>query len=233
MDGFLTAAFYKFVDLPDFQQLREPLRAACEERGVKGLILLAPEGVNGTIAGHSEDVHAVLAHLRSGSRLGDLQHKESVSQRAPFHRMKVRLKKEIATVQGTWPQPQPHGRNLRQTRGMECANFRPGRGAYRHPQPLRGRAAPPGAINPHIHTFSDLPAWIARWQAQHQRDTADRDKNPRSPCLPGGIRCEKSTAYMRSLGYDAVYHLEGGILEVPGARARRAQPLAGLMLCVR
>ena len=95
---FLTVAFYKFVDLPDFAERRAPLLAVCEQHGVKGLILLAREGINSTIAGPSEGVQAVLAYLRGDPQFADLQHKESWSERAPFYRMKVRLKKEIVTL---------------------------------------------------------------------------------------------------------------------------------------
>jgi UPF0176 protein len=94
----LTAAFYKFVDLPDYEERRPALLAFCEAHHVKGLILLAREGINSTISGAPEDVHAVLAYLRSDPKLSDLDHKESFSQKAPFHRMKVRLKKEIVTL---------------------------------------------------------------------------------------------------------------------------------------
>ena len=90
---YLTAAFYKFVDLPDFADRRAPLLAFCEAHNVKGLILLAREGINSTIAGQPQDVHAVLAYLRQASQLADLEHKESWTSKAPFHRMKVRLKK--------------------------------------------------------------------------------------------------------------------------------------------
>jgi UPF0176 protein len=215
MDGFLTAAFYKFVDLPDYKQLREPVLAACESRGVKGLVLLAPEGINGTIAGQSEEVHAVLAHLRSYDRLADLQHKESVSQRAPFHRMKVRLKKEIVTMQvpglspsrmsGTYVKPEAWN-TLISDPDVVLIDTR------NHYEVELGTFA--GAINPHIQTFSDLPAWIARWQAQRHSDTMGREKQPKVAMFcTGGIRCEKSTAYLRSLGYESVYHLEGGILK--------------------
>ena len=98
MPAYLTAAFYKFVNLPDAEQLKPPLLACCEHHGVKGLILLATEGINSTIAGPAEGVQAVLAYLRQDPRLADLQHKEAWSQRAPFYRMKVRIKKEIVTL---------------------------------------------------------------------------------------------------------------------------------------
>mgnify|MGYP006185606205 CR=1 FL=1 len=96
--AFLTAALYQFVDLPDFADLRDPLLACCEAHGVKGTLLLAREGINGTIAGPQAGVHAVLAHLRADPRLARLPHKESWSEHPPFHRMKVRLKKEIVTL---------------------------------------------------------------------------------------------------------------------------------------
>ena len=95
---FLTAAFYQFVDLPDFAQRKPALLAFCEERQVKGLILLAREGINSTIAGAPQDVRAVLAYLRSDPLFETLEHKESWSDKAPFHRLKVRLKKEIVTL---------------------------------------------------------------------------------------------------------------------------------------
>ena len=98
MPDFLTAALYKFVPLPDFAELQRPLLALCEANDVRGTLLLAEEGINGTIAGPAEGIHAVLAHLREDPRLSDLTHKESRSQKLPFYRMKVRLKREIVTL---------------------------------------------------------------------------------------------------------------------------------------
>uniref|UniRef100_UPI003FA58B19 oxygen-dependent tRNA uridine(34) hydroxylase TrhO n=1 Tax=Hydrogenophaga sp. TaxID=1904254 RepID=UPI003FA58B19 len=98
MQAFLTAALYRFVNLPDFADLRDPLLACCEANGVKGTLLLAREGINGTIAGPEAGVQAVLEHLRADPRLADLPHKASWSGHPPFHRMKVRLKKEIVTL---------------------------------------------------------------------------------------------------------------------------------------
>ena len=95
---YLTAAFYKFVPLPDFAALKAPLLAFCLSRKVKGMVLLAEEGINSTIAGAPDDVHAVLAYLRSDPRLADLTHKEAYADKPPFYRMKVRLKKEIVTM---------------------------------------------------------------------------------------------------------------------------------------
>lgn len=209
---FLTAAFYKFVTLADFETRKEPLLALCEQRNVKGTILLAREGINSTIAGAPDDVHAVLAYLRSDPLLADLQHKESFAETAPFYRMKVRLKQEIVTmgVPGTDP-----------TLIV---------GTYVKPEDWNALVADPdvvvvdtrndyevaigtfkGAIDPHIRTFSELPAWAA--QAEQLRPTADGKKPKVAMFCTGGIRCEKSTAFMRAQGYDEVYHLEGGILK--------------------
>ena len=96
---YLTAALYKFVDLPDFADLQAPLQACCEANEVKGTLLLAHEGINGTIAGPESGIRAVLAFLHADPRLATLQHKESWSPKPPFTRMKVKLKKEIVTMQ--------------------------------------------------------------------------------------------------------------------------------------
>jgi len=208
---YLTAAFYKFVALPDYAERRAPLLAFCEQHNVKGIILLAPEGINSTIAGAPGDVHAVLAYLRQDPLLADLQHKESFANRPPFHRMKVRLKREIVTmgVPGTDP-----------TRMA---------GTYVKPEDWNALITDPdmvlidtrndyevalgtftGAIDPHIRMFSELPAWT---EQAPQLQTATGKKPKVAMFCTGGIRCEKSTAWMRSLGYDEVYHLEGGILK--------------------
>jgi UPF0176 protein len=118
----IAAAFYKFVSLPDFASLKAPLLEFCEQRAVKGTILLAAEGINGTIAGETEKVREVLAYLRGDPRLADLEHKESGASRRPFYRMKVRLKREIVTLgvpgvdptrmAGTYVKPQDWNRLL-------------------------------------------------------------------------------------------------------------------------
>ncbi|QDL54004.1 rhodanese-related sulfurtransferase [Rhodoferax aquaticus] len=208
---YLTAAFYKFVDLPDYEARKAPLLAFCEEHHVKGLILLAREGINSTIAGAPADVHAVLAYLRSDPLLADLHHKESFADKAPFYRMKVRLKKEIVTMgvpdisptlmAGTYVKPadwnalisDPHVVvvDTRNDYEVEIGTFK-------------------GALDPHIQSFSQLPAWVEQAQALQARSGV---KPKVAMFCTGGIRCEKSTAYMRAQGYDEVYHLEGGILK--------------------
>jgi len=218
MTAILAAAFYKFVELKDFRSLREPLLALCEARNVKGTILLAEEGVNGTIAGAPEDVREVLAYLRRDSRLANLAHKESYAKEPPFYRMKVRLKKEIVTlgVPGVSPTKQV-GKYLKPAewnRLLEDPNvvlidtrndYEVRIGTFK------------GAIDPKTKSFSELPTWV--------RDQAALNGKPKVAMFcTGGIRCEKSTAFMLSEGFSEVYHLEGGILkyleEVPPDQSR-------------
>ena len=241
--GFLTAALYKFVDLPDFAALKGPLLALCETHQVKGTLLLAPEGINGTIAGPPEGVRAVLAALQADARFASLQPKESWSSLPPFLRLKVRLKKEIVTL------------------GVAGVSPTHRAGQYVKPQDWNALISDPdvlvvdtrndyevgigtfaGAVDPHIKTFADLPAWVARQaqaggllnpqsalneapsEATQPGALARSDPNPKSGTAgkrrpkvamfcTGGIRCEKSTALLRMHGFDEVFHLEGGILK--------------------
>ncbi len=215
MSHFLTAALYKFVELPDFAALQPPLLACCEAHGVKGTLLLAPEGINGTIAGPEAGVRAVLAWLRSDVRLATLEHKESWTSVQAFYRMKVRLKKEIVTM-GV---PEVHPALMA--------------GRYVKPADWNALVSSPdvvlvdtrndyevkigtfeGAINPHTHTFTELPGWVEREMLEGGKLAAVNGIKPRVAMFcTGGIRCEKSTALLRSKGFEAVYHLEGGILK--------------------
>ena len=206
---YLTAAFYLFVDLPDCAQFKAPLQALCDAEQVNGLVLLAPEGINSTIAGPAPGVHAVLAWLRSQAPFARLQHKESWSNKAPFRRMRVRIKREIVT--------------------MGVPELRPASqaGRYVSAQDWNALIADPdvllvdtrndyevelgtfeGAINPGIQSFAQLPAWLA---AQGLLDPAKQRKV--AMFCTGGIRCEKSTALLRAKGLPEVFHLEGGILK--------------------
>lgn len=218
MASFLTAALYKFVELPDFADLKAPLFDCCNKNNVKGTILLAQEGINGTIAGSSEGVHAVLAFLRSDPRFADLVHKESFSEKAPFYRLKIRLKREIVTM------------------GVPDINPRLMAGKYVKPEEWNKLLDDPdvvvvdvrndfevsmgtfeGAINPKTKSFSELPEWALQ-------EAALRNKPKIAMFCTGGIRCEKSTAFLRTQGFEEVYHLEGGILKyletVPEAESR-------------
>jgi UPF0176 protein len=208
---FLTAAFYLFVDLPNYAERRPALLAFCEAHNVKGSILLAYEGINGTIAGAASDVHAVLGYLRQDPKFSSLEHKESFANKAPFHRMKVRLKKEIVTMgvdgisptrmAGTYVKPEDWNAlisdpdvvviDTRNHYEVDIGTFR-------------------GAIDPKIQSFSQLPEWVN----QAKLLEAKNGKKPRVAMFcTGGIRCEKSTAFMRTHGFEDVYHLQGGILK--------------------
>lgn len=206
MPEFLTAAFYKFVELPDCTELKTPLLTCCDNHHVQGTILLANEGINGTIAGLPEDVYAVLDFLRQDNRLADLHFKESLTQKRPFYRMKVRLKQEI--IKMGLPDLDPTQRV----------------GQYVKPKDWNQLLADPnvvvidvrndyevaigtfkGAINPNTKSFSELPEWL-------QQQAALAHKPKVAMFCTGGIRCEKSTALLRQKGFDEVYHLEGGIL---------------------
>ena len=211
MTEFLTAAFYKFVELPDFVQLKAPLLNCCEANNVKGSILLASEGINSTIAGPAAGVHAVLAHLRRDPRLADLQHKTAWATRSPFYRMKVRLKREIVTMglpdispsrmAGTYVPPSDWNALINDPDVVVIDT----RNDY---EVAIGTFA--GAVNPGIKSFSKLPEWIR--EAPALKTTFGKKPKVAMFCT-GGIRCEKSTALLRAQGFDDVYHLEGGILK--------------------
>lgn len=214
----IAAAFYKFVALPDFAALKAPLLAVCEERGVNGTILLAAEGINGTIAGETSRVREVLDYLRRDPRLADLEHKESGAPRQPFYRMKVRLKKEIVTMGvpsvdptrlvGTYVKPQDWNQLLDDPDVIVVDvrnDYEVALGTFT------------GAVNPETRSFSELPEWVRNHQGL-------REKRKVAMFCTGGIRCEKSTAFLRAEGFDEVYHLQGGILKylesVPESESR-------------
>jgi len=215
MQDFLTAALYKFVELPDFAELQAPLLACCEAHGVKGTLLLASEGINGTIAGRSADVHAVLAFLRQDPRLATLEHKEAYAAQMPFYRMKVRLKREIVTLgvpdlhpalmAGQYVKPQDWNQLLAEPNVVlvDTRNdYEVSIGTFQ------------GAINPATQSFSELPSWVEREMREGGKLAAVNGKKPKVAMFcTGGIRCEKSTAFLRAKGFDEVFHLEGGILK--------------------
>lgn len=226
MPDFLTAALYKFVELPDIAERQAPLLACCKAHGVKGTLLLAPEGINGTIAGSPEGVQAVLAFLRGDPRLATLEHKEAWADKPPFHRMKVRLKREIVTLgipdihptlmAGQYVKPVDWNRLLDDPDVVlvDTRNdYEVAIGSFK------------GAINPATRSFSELPGWVEREMAEGGKLAATGAGKPKVAMFcTGGIRCEKSTALLRARGFDEVYHLEGGILKyletVPEAQSR-------------
>ena len=219
---FKVAAFYQFVALPDFRELREPLRAFCAGLGLKGSVLLAAEGINGALAGSEDGIGALVAELREGAlfggRLDDLALKFSQAEAMPFGRMKVRLKKEIVTLGDKLADP------LLQV------------GIYVAPSDWNALIASPdtlvidtrnafevalgtfdGAVNPGIASFGQFRDFVA------QRLDPARDRKIAMFCT-GGIRCEKASALLLAQGFAEVYHLRGGILkyldEVPEAESR-------------
>ena len=212
MSKYLTAALYKFVSLPDFKTLQTPLLDCCNNNQIKGTLLLAEEGINGTVAGLPDQIYAVLDFLRNNEifkgRLSDLVHKESYTEKMPFYRMKVKLKKEIVTL------------------GVPGVDPNTMAGTYIKPEDWNALISDPdvilidtrndyevsvgtfkGAVNPKTTTFRELPDWVAK-----EKDLIKKKPKVAMFCT-GGIRCEKSTAFMRTQGFDEVYHLEGGILK--------------------
>jgi UPF0176 protein len=206
---YLTAAFYLFVDLPDCAQFKAPLQALCEAEQVDGLILLAPEGINSTIAGPAQGVHTVLAWLRKQAPFTQLQHKESWSDKAPFRRMRVRIKKEIVTMGVPELRPASQAGHYVSAQDWNALIADPDvllvdtRNDYEVALGTFDRA-----INPRIQSFAQLPGWL---QAQGLLDP-DKPRKVAMFCT-GGIRCEKSTALLRAHGLQEVFHLEGGILK--------------------
>lgn len=207
MSEVVVAALYKFVTLEDFHEFREPLLEICQQADIKGTLLLAREGINGTIAGSRAGVDRVLAYLRDDPRFIGLDHKESFDDHMPFYRMKVKLKKEIVTmgVEGIDPNAMvgtyvksaqwnalvsdPDVVLLDTRNDYEC-----GIGSFK------------GAVDPGTTTFREFPAFV--------RENLDPSKNKKVAMFcTGGIRCEKASAFMLNEGFEEVYHLEGGILK--------------------
>ena len=207
MSEVVVAALYKFVTLEDYHELREPLLDACRAAGVFGTLLLASEGINGTIAGSRAGIDRVMAYLRSDPRLADLEHKESVDETMPFYRMKVKLKKEIVTMGvtgidpnnavGTYVKPGDWNAlvNDPEVLLIDTRNdYEYGIGSFR------------GALDPKTTTFREFPEYVRR--------NLDPGKQKKIAMFcTGGIRCEKASAFMLQEGFEEVYHLRGGILK--------------------
>ena len=229
---YQVAAFYQFASLPDFRELREPLRAVCARLKLKGSVLLAHEGINGTLAGEAETIGDFVTELRDGGlfggRIDRLELKFSQSSAMPFQRLKVRLKKEIVTLGdasadptrqvGTYVEPADWNALIEapDTLMIDTRNaFEVALGTF------------DGAVDPGIKSFGQFKEFTARHldPAKHQRIAM---------FCTGGIRCEKASAYLLAHGFAEVYQLSrGGILRylegVPEARSR----WRGRMFCVR
>jgi len=216
-DQIVISALYKFVHLPDYKALRESILAACHEYEIKGTLLLAEEGINGTIAGSRQNMDHILAYLRQDPRLADLEHKESYATEPPFLRMKVKLKKEIVTIGlpkvdptemvGTYVQPQDWNELIADPDVILIDT----RNDYEY---MVGTFA--GAENPDTFSFRQFPDYVK------QNLNPDQHKKVAMFCT-GGIRCEKASSLLLGMGFENVYHLKGGILkyleEVPQAES--------------
>ncbi len=202
----VVAALYRFARFDDPAALRGPLVALCRAQGVRGSLLLAPEGINGTIAGARAGIDAVMAHIRGLPGCADLGWTESAADAMPFGRMKVRLKREIVTM----------GQELDPGAAV---------GSYVAPADWNALISAPdvavidtrndyevaigsfrGAVDPETARFGDFPDW---WRANAGRFAGKRI----AMFCTGGIRCEKATAFLRAEGCDDVFHLRGGILK--------------------
>lgn len=207
MNHFVVCALYKFVALEDYKAIRQPLLDAMESNGIKGTLLLASEGINGTVSGTQEGIDALLAWLNSDDRLNPISYKLSYHENQPFYRTKVKLKKEIVTM------------------GVEGIDPRKTVGTYVKPKDWNALISDPDvllidtrndyeieigtfeyAVNPNTKTFREFPDYV--------KNNLDPKKNKKVAMFcTGGIRCEKSTAYLKEQGFEEVYHLEGGILQ--------------------
>ncbi|WP_367718100.1 rhodanese-related sulfurtransferase [Nitratireductor sp. GISD-1A_MAKvit] len=204
---FRVAALYRFAALPDCEALRPKLAAFCEKNGIRGTLLLAAEGINGTVAGKPEAIKALIAHLETIPALMGIEVKYSTASEMPFHRMKVRLKKEIVTMGvpevdpvnqvGTYVEPADWNTLIADPDTLVVDT----RNAYETAIGTFSRA-----VDPETETFRDFPAWAER--------NLNRLKGRKVAMFcTGGIRCEKATSYMKLIGVDDVYHLKGGILK--------------------
>lgn len=204
-----VAALYHFTPFPDPEALRGPLLAACEAHGIKGTLLLAREGINGTIAGTDNALASVLGHIRKLPGCADLDVKYSHALDMPFHRMKVRVKREIVTMGEPDIDPtlsaghyvDPHDWNALiadpDTIVIDTRNdYEVAVGTFQ------------GAVDPQTPSFRDFPTWFRT----HREELLEGKKKVAMFCT-GGIRCEKSTSFLRAEGIDEVYHLKGGILK--------------------
>ena len=207
MTQYIVCAMYKFVALENYEAMRQPLLEKMEEQGIKGTLLLASEGINGTVSGPREGIDNLLAYLNSDPRINPISYKESLHDEQPFYRTKVKLKKEIVTM------------------GVEGIDPRHTVGTYVKPKDWNDLISDPDvlvidtrndyeieigtfkhAVDPKTKTFREFPDYV--------KGNMDPEKHKKVAMFcTGGIRCEKSTAYLKEQGFDEVYHLEGGILQ--------------------
>ena len=204
---YVVCALYKFVALEDYVELRQPLLDVMTANEICGTLLLAREGINGTVAGKEHHINNLLTWLNSDDRLNPIETKLSYSEDKPFKRTKVKLKKEIVTM------------------GVEDIDPNESVGTYVKPEDWNALIESPdvvlvdtrneyeyevgtfkNAVNPHTESFREFPEYV------NQHLDPEKHKRVAMFCT-GGIRCEKSTAYLKQQGFEEVYHLKGGILQ--------------------
>ena len=205
--SYIIATFYKFVTISEPEAIKSRILAFCRKKEIKGTIILAKEGINGTIAGRNSAIAEVLNTLRSLPGLADLEHKESTSDKLPFARLKVKIKPEIVTL------------------GLPAVNPTKQVGTYVDPENWNQVISNPEVVvidtrnnyeveigsfqrakNPKTESFHEFPEYVAQ--------NLDPGKHPKVAMFcTGGIRCEKASSYLLSQGFKEVYHLKGGILK--------------------
>lgn len=202
----IVAALYQFKSNPEFEKMREPLKKFCETNSIKGTLLLASEGINGTVAADRTAIDNLCVYLKQLG-FGNLEYKESFAETNPFLRIKIKLKKEIVTL------------------GEDGADPTHLVGTYVAPKDWNDLISRPDvitidtrndyevqvgtfkdAVNPHTKTFREFTTYT-------KQELSEYKNKPVAMYCTGGIRCERSTAYLKSLGFNEVYHLKGGILK--------------------
>lgn len=209
---YIVSTLYHFTLLEDFQSLKAPLLKNMQENQIFGTLLLAKEGINGTVSGKRTNIDHLIAYLRTDPRLKNLKTKESFHSKIPFERCKVKLKKEIVTMGvadvdptqsvGTYIKPKDWNNFISNSKvNMIVVDTR---NIYEN---TIGTFQ--GAINPKTNSFREFPQFVTEHLEQYKNDK----KTKIAMFCTGGIRCEKSTAYLKQQGFEEVYHLEGGILK--------------------
>ena len=205
----LVAALYKFVEIDDLLSLQSDLHEICEKNNIMGTILIANEGINGTISGKTNEINQTISLLKSDKRFTNIEIKYSSTDKQPFHRMKVRLKKEIVTI------------------GLPKINPNKKVGTYVKPDDWNDLISDPNvvvidtrnkyetkigsfqnALDPETSSFREFPDWVKKFKSSKE----NANKKIAMVCT-GGIRCEKASSLMKEEGFEDVYHLQGGILK--------------------
>ena len=207
----IIASFYKFIDWSDFQEKKPVLEKICRQNNIVGTILLAPEGINGTISGSQEEILTTIEELKKDSRLSDLESKFAEALGETFKRMKVRLKKEIVSmgkenvnpgqITGTHVSEEEWNQIIQDPNTLIVDT----RNEYEH-----AIGSFEGSVNPKTNSFRQFPKWVEK---QLKPLMEKQNKKKVAMFCTGGIRCEKASSYLLQEGYEEVFQLQGGILK--------------------